>query len=62
MRCPKCNSRSMIADHDDVPGGHQRALLCVCCGKRVLLASPDTGQTEVARILGRTVSGLNARE
>jgi DNA-directed RNA polymerase subunit RPC12/RpoP len=37
MRCPKCNSRSMIHDYDDVPGGRQRALLCVCCGKRVLV-------------------------
>lgn len=35
MRCPKCNSSSMIADYDDVPGQRVRALLCVSCGKRV---------------------------
>jgi DNA-directed RNA polymerase subunit RPC12/RpoP len=35
MRCPKCNSRSLIADYDDMPGRRVRALLCVSCGKRV---------------------------
>lgn len=45
MRCPKCNSRSMIADYDDVPGGSHRAMLCVCCGKRVLVEIGKTGPT-----------------
>jgi DNA-directed RNA polymerase subunit RPC12/RpoP len=37
MRCPKCHSRSLIADHDDTPGTRERSLLCVCCGKRLLI-------------------------
>jgi DNA-directed RNA polymerase subunit RPC12/RpoP len=46
-RCPRCNTRSLVMDYDDLPESRGRAVMCICCGRRFRLGPvQETAATE----------------